>query len=75
MSAWSEYKKKIGNTRPWDVINRNVEKASDELADKRMSICNDCDKLVKVTKQCKECGCFMALKTRLQNAQCPLNKW
>lgn len=75
MNAWQEYKKKLGTTRPWDVINPERLKADDELAGKRLDICLGCDRLLKSTKQCKECGCFMTLKVKLQEAVCPLGKW
>lgn len=75
MSAWTEYKKKLGATRPWDVINPNTVKVSEDIESTRMSLCMDCPELIKVTKQCKQCGCFMSLKVKLQNATCPLGKW
>ena len=28
-----------------------------------------------ITQQCKKCGCFMKIKTKLKNATCPLQKW
>lgn len=39
----------------------------------RMNICRSCDKLKMAF--CSECGCFMPIKTRLKNAECPLKKW
>jgi hypothetical protein len=75
MNAWQEYKKKLGETRPWDVINPSVEKAETAVSESRMSVCTDCDRFISLTKQCKECGCVMPLKTKLKNATCPLNKW
>lgn len=75
MNAWQEYKKKLGETRPWDVINPNVEKVDTSISESRMSVCTDCDRFISLTKQCKECGCVMPLKTKLKNATCPLNKW
>jgi hypothetical protein len=75
MSAYQEWKKSLGETRPWDVVNPNSEKASDDLAAQRITICQTCPSLLKITTQCKECGCFMKLKTKLQNATCPLGKW
>ena len=75
MNAWQEYKKKLGETRPWDVINPNVEKVDTSISESRMSVCIDCDRYISLTKQCKECGCVMPLKTKLKNATCPLNKW
>jgi hypothetical protein len=75
MNAWQEYKKKLGETRPWDVINPNVEKVDTSISESRRSVCSDCDRYISLTKQCKECGCVMSLKTQLKNATCPLNKW
>lgn len=75
MSAWKEYKKKIGTTRPWDFVNPNTEYVSTEDADKRFVICQICPSLISPTKQCKECGCFMKLKVKLKQATCPLGKW
>ncbi len=74
MSAWQEYKKKLGNTRPWDVVT-NQPKVDDSVAEKRMGVCNECPELIPMTKQCKQCGCFMNMKTRLEKATCPLGKW
>lgn len=46
-----------------------------EKAFKRLEICNDCPRLFKKTWTCKECGCFMKIKARLENSECPLKKW
>lgn len=81
MSAWQEYKKnrlqqlKDGApVKPTDMLNKqNYTNA--EIAEKRMAICEDCPRLVRLTKQCKECGCFMNLKTKLAAASCPIGKW
>lgn len=75
MTPWQEYKKKLGDTRPWDAFLPNVPKSSEEESTRRLDICLDCDRLLKATKQCKECGCFMALKVKIQGAVCPLSKW
>lgn len=48
---------------------------SKEERDSRLSICKNCDRLWKPTRTCKECGCFMGLKTWLKDATCPLHKW
>lgn len=74
-SAWQEYKKKLGDTRPWDVINPSVERASEEEAESRMNICLECPELIGLTKQCKQCGCIMPAKTKLLKAVCPIGKW
>lgn len=75
MSKWQEYKKKLGTTRPWDILNPNTEWSEEATVIQRLNICFDCDRFIKVTSQCKECGCFMKVKTKLQQARCPLSKW
>ncbi len=75
MSAWKDYKAKLGTTRPWDLLNPNTEFASDELESTRYSLCNDCPEFIRMTTQCKQCGCIMKAKVKLLHATCPLGKW
>ena len=60
---------------PWDLFNKSLPRASEELYAQRLDICMSCDKLIKITKQCKMCKCFMVQNTKLAHASCPLNKW
>lgn len=48
--------------------------ASSELKKQRLAFCNTCDRLNKL-RQCKECFCFVDLKTMLSNQVCDLKKW
>jgi hypothetical protein len=41
----------------------------------RLAICLECPRFFKPTFSCKECGCFMKIKTGIKNAKCPLGKW
>jgi hypothetical protein len=75
MSPWQEYKKKLGTTRPWDMFNPNIEYVPEAEASTRMAICEECPSLLRLTHQCKECGCFMKMKTKIKTAECPLGKW
>jgi hypothetical protein len=75
LSPYQKWKKNIGQTRPWDIINPNEKKISDDLKEKRLSICRECIEYVKLTTQCKKCGCIMEIKTRLEAAECPIGKW
>ena len=75
LSAWQQYKKNLGSTRPWDLLNPSVEHATDDEQTRRMSICNNCPHLIDITKQCKKCGCVMPLKSKLLAATCPIGKW
>lgn len=73
-SRWQEYKEKNGVT-PLDLLNPQTRRTTDEVANTRMSICNGCPELIKITSQCKKCGCFMSAKTKLESAKCPVGKW
>ena len=73
-SAWEKYKENLGETRPWDMLDK-AKYAENSLAKERLSICKQCPELIKLTAQCKKCGCFMAAKSKLTEATCPLGKW
>jgi hypothetical protein len=75
-SAWQRWKEaNRGNAKPWDMLNPNVERAPEDVAEKRLSICLSCDRFMKITRTCKECGCLMDAKTKIGHAFCPLGKW
>jgi len=48
--------------------------ADKEEQKKRLKICETCDKRNKFNI-CKECGCFIAAKVKLEMSECPLGKW
>lgn len=75
LTPWERYKKNLGSTRPWDMIDPRVDRVSEEEANTRFSICKECPFLIKLTGQCKKCGCIMAAKTQLKDAECPEHKW
>lgn len=64
-----------GKARPWDLFNKNIEKVATDIAQQRFAICKECPELIKMTSQCKKCGCFMEAKTKLPQASCPIGKW
>ena len=46
--------------------------------DMKMSICMDCEFLMKpdsIYKKCQKCGCFMELKWRVPGMKCPIGLW
>ncbi len=73
-SRWELYKEKNGVT-PIDMLNPQTRRVSDNDSEIRLNICRACPELLTLTNQCKKCGCFMAAKTKLENAKCPLGKW
>ena len=75
MSAWNEWKKSLGDSRPWHLLDHDKVIQDQSIIDNRMSICRSCEFFIPMTQQCKKCGCVMTLKTKLENAGCPINKW
>ena len=75
LSPYQQWKKNLGDSRPWDMINPKTEYVSKEEGDRRLAICKECPFLIKATSQCKKCGCFMQAKTRVKHAECPVGKW
>ena len=54
---------------------KNVLLHDQDIIDKRFSMCQDCEHFIKPTSQCKKCGCFMKVKTKVATARCPIGKW
>lgn len=59
---------------PTDLLSSD-NYTSRDVRDERFALCKGCEVLFKPTRTCKECGCFMGLKTWLKDASCPLGKW
>ncbi|MBM3910465.1 MAG: hypothetical protein FJ356_02315 [Thaumarchaeota archaeon] len=74
-SKWQQYKENLGKTRPWDLLDPHAIVENPKTAEDRLAICKACPELIKLTTQCKKCGCFMTAKTKLKRAECPLGKW
>lgn len=74
LSPWKKYKQNLGETRPWDLLDKN-NYVEGELSHTRILVCRECPSLLKATMQCKKCGCFMPAKVKLEKATCPLEKW
>ena len=58
-----------------DLFNPGEERSDKELIEYRLEICNNCEWLDKRLTRCRQCGCFMKLKSTLRRAECPLHKW
>lgn len=53
-------------------------RVSPEVRDERWETCQKCPSLIKKSKRCSECGCFMEAKTWVNGnpkTLCPLQKW
>lgn len=58
-----------------DLFDPNSKRSDRELIESRLEVCNSCEWFNKRLAKCKKCGCFMKLKSTLQNAKCPVGKW
>jgi hypothetical protein len=45
------------------------------VARQRVAICNNCPHLLKMTRNCKKCLCFVDEKALFQNEHCKIGKW
>lgn len=73
--AWENWKKNIGSSRPWHLLDSDAKITDKEIIDKRFEICKSCVHFIKLTTQCTQCGCVMKAKTTLKDAECPIGKW
>lgn len=49
--------------------------SEEELAQERIKLCEICEHFARTTRQCKLCWCFLDLKTKIAEAECPAGKW
>jgi len=56
-------------------IMTNGVKVSSALAQRRLAVCRSCSHLLKTTGNCKKCGCFVDVKTKYADQNCPVGKW
>lgn len=50
-------------------------KKNNDMSERRLAICNECEHLKKSVMQCNKCGCFMIAKVRFPSSSCPIGKW
>lgn len=74
LNPYQQWKKNLGDTRVWDLVNPNANFVDKDAAQARYDICKECPFLLP-TKQCSKCGCFMKAKVKLADASCPEHKW
>jgi hypothetical protein len=46
-----------------------------QVRKERLEICHSCEKFIGGWQICKECKCFMKIKTMLPDSSCPLGLW
>lgn len=73
-ASWEKRKEELRQANPLHLLGKE-NRVDEETANKRYKICIECPELIQSTKQCKKCGCFMKVKTKLKGASCPIGKW
>lgn len=68
-----------GQEKIYETIKRMIDdlepedRAGEELVEKRLVVCKECDQLLEGT--CKACGCYVELRTATKTQECPYEKW
>ena len=67
-------------TKPLTILKSiyfNIFGINQDLATKRLKICNTCSHKLQtsVGEVCDECGCILENKTRIEDEHCDLCKW
>ena len=57
-----------------DFAGSGFKLADEEVYNQRLEVCRGCDRFEN-NRFCRECGCFMDLKAKIEVAECPLDKW
>lgn len=57
------------------LFNPKELRSDSSLREDRLAICRSCEFFNHRLEQCTKCGCFMKLKTTLERAHCPIQKW
>lgn len=56
-----------------EQLSLETDLASDELKDKRLSVCESCPFFQNQT--CTKCGCYAMFRASLSYKNCPIEKW
>jgi hypothetical protein len=56
-------------------VGSGLEEASDEIKEKRASICDTCPLLDRENYRCNKCGCYLKFKISWKTSSCPEGKW
>lgn len=57
------------------VAQGNDLRLEQNEANKRLSICKQCQFFNSLSQRCSKCGCFLSVKTYLKAEKCPIGKW
>ena len=58
----------------YETVLEDTDYASQELVDRRLSICHSCEFLVN-NESCSKCSCLIQHRTKYIELFCPEGKW
>lgn len=58
-----------------DVMQGKQVLANSAIAEKRITICNECPKFIQGQGRCSLCGCYLKAKAKIASEACPIGKW
>ena len=64
-----------GDVEFLDLFDVRQPRTPENEVKRRLEICNECPWLNKRMMKCRQCGCYMKLKSTLQLAKCPIGRW
>ena len=78
---YPDFWKQIENFKEFaESVNQGVKDGNSVLVAEtvsklRMEECERCDYYDKKQTRCRKCGCYMKVKVKFNNTQCPIGKW
>jgi hypothetical protein len=64
----------IGRTANALIEGKQIKRSNQEQ-DKVLGICRECEFYIKEKQRCSKCGCYLAMKIKLEQEVCPVGKW
>ena len=59
----------------FDLFDPKQPRTQEDIKKARLETCRSCEFFLKGSQRCKLCGCFMTMKTTLEQAKCPMGYW
>lgn len=59
----------------YNYMYNGFKNVSNETKSERLEICKSCEFFNESLYQCKQCGCFLQIKTSWATEKCPIDKW
>lgn len=59
----------------YNHMQSGFKQVDTKTKDKRLEVCKTCEFYEDSLIRCKQCGCFLLIKTGWASEDCPLQKW